>query len=137
MAADDSERIWQRIHQIYTSFSAREESGIDDVLSDACTVWDVFEPDLIRSRAERDAFHERDKAQSSARGPFTWSLEPVALDIYDDTAVARYHLDFEYEPPGAAKGRVRITSVLRRDGGQWYVVHHHEGLSPSGPPPLD
>jgi ketosteroid isomerase-like protein len=128
--------IWQRIRQIYESFSERDEHGIDSVLSDDCTVWDVFEPQLIRGREERDAFHERDKAQSMARGPFSWALVPVELDIHSDLAIARYYLDFEYQPPGATRGRVRITSILKLSHGVWQVVHHHEGLSPSGPPPL-
>jgi hypothetical protein len=29
---------------------------------------------------------------------------------------------------------VRITDVLRRLDGRWLIVHHHEGLVPSGPP---
>jgi len=56
------------------------------------------------------------------------------VDVWGDVAVARYLLEFEYQPPGALIGTVRITDVLRRIDGRWLIVHHHEGLVPAGPP---
>ena len=38
--------------------------------------------------------------------------------------------------PNAHGGRIRITSVLRREGGRWLIVHHHEGAVPAGVPPI-
>ena len=58
---------------------------------------------------------------------------PVRLG---DTALARYYLNFAYAPPNAASGRIRITDVLRRFDGRWKIVHHHEGLVPTGVPPI-
>ena len=132
-----TDEIWATIKSIFESFAARSESGIESQLADDCTVWDVFEPDLIRGRAEREAFHTRDRAQSEARGALSWNLVPLELSILNDIAIARYYLDFEYQPPGAAQGRVRITDVLRHGANGWQVIHHHEGLSPAGIPPLD
>jgi len=132
--ADD---VWAIIRSMFESFAARSETGIESRLADDCTVWDVFEPELIRGREQRDAFHARDRAQSEARGPFSWNLVPLELSLFGDIAVARYYLDFEYQPPGAAAGRVRITDVLRSSEHGWQIIHHHEGLSPQGIPPLD
>ena len=125
------------VRSIFESFAARSEAGIESRLADDCTVWDVFEPELIRGRQQRDAFHARDRAQSEARGSFSWQLVPLEASLFGDTAIARYYLDFEYQPPGAAAGRVRITDVMRRTPNGWQIVHHHEGLSPDGAPPLD
>ena len=55
------------------------------------------------------------------------------VDVFGDAAVARYLLEFEYQPPRALMGTVRITDVLRRIDGRWVIVHHHEGLVPTGP----
>jgi ketosteroid isomerase-like protein len=129
--------IWSTVRSIFESFAARSEAGIETRLADDCTVWDVFEPELINGRAERDAFHRRDRAQSEARGAFSWELVPLKASVFGEIAIARYYLDFEYQPPGAARGRVRITDVLRHQPGGWQIIHHHEGLSPRGIPSLD
>lgn len=129
--------IWATVTSIFESFAARSEAGIESRLADNCTVWDVFEPELIRGREEREAFHSRDRAQSAARGPFSWNLVPLQASLFGDIAIARYYLDFEYQPPGAAKGRVRITDVLQRSATGWQIIHHHEGLSPQGIPSLE
>ena len=131
---DPDAEIWAAIRTIFESFAARDESAIENQLHQACTVWDVFEPELIEGREQRRAFHQRDRSQSESRGPLTWELIPLRMDRYRDLAVARYYLDFDYQPPNATAGRVRITDVLRQVDGRWVVVHHHEGLSPSGPP---
>mgnify|MGYP003909413743 CR=1 FL=1 len=58
------------------------------------------------------------------------------VTVHGPVAVARYYLDFAFEPPNAASGRVRVTTVLERKNGAWKRVHHHEGISPEGRPPL-
>jgi ketosteroid isomerase-like protein len=99
-------------------------------------VWDVFTPHLIRGKAERDKFHADDQAQMQARGPLTMTIEDMVVDAWDDTALARFYLNFKYLPPNPAEGRVRITDVFRRVNGRWKIVHHHEGLVPTGIPPI-
>jgi ketosteroid isomerase-like protein len=64
------------------------------------------------------------------------SIDWQAISVWGDTGVARYHVDFDYAPPNAHGGRIRITSVLRREGGRWLIVHHHEGAVPAGVPPI-
>ena len=123
------------IHGMYAAFAEGRPDAVEAALHPDCTVWDVFTPHLIRGKEERHDFHAADQRQKNARGPLTWQLGDLLVDVWGDTAVARYELAFRYEPPNATDGTVRITDVLRRDGGGWLIVHHHEGLIPEGPPP--
>lgn len=126
--------IVELIRGIYQAFADGDVHRIEDALAPECTVWDVFTPELIRGREERARFHAADQAQMRARGLLSWNLNQPEVEVWGDTAVARYLLDFEYRPPRPFAGRVRITDVLRRRDGRWQVVHHHEGLVPTGPP---
>ena len=126
--------VWALIRSIFESFANRDEQQLERPLAEDCTVWDVFEPDLIQGQEERHAFHKRDRDQSQQRGKLEWNLVPLRFDQFGDVAVARYYLDFSYQPPYATNGRVRITDVLQQTDGRWLIVHHHEGLSPQGPP---
>lgn len=128
--------IWNLIQGVFDSFAGRDVQGMEDLLHEECTLWDVFEPELIEGKEEREAFHERDKTQSMARGALRITIDPLKLDVYDDVAVTRYWLNFDYEPPNATSGRVRITDVLLRTPNGWRIVHHHEGMAPSGVPPI-
>ncbi|MEN9315123.1 MAG: hypothetical protein RIS35_1516 [Pseudomonadota bacterium] len=128
--------VEQAIRGMYRAFIEHRPRDIEAALHEDCTIWDVFTPQLIRGRAERDRFHEADQAQSQARGPLTLSVDAPVVSVWGDVAVARYYLDFRYEPPNAVAGRVRITSVLRLLDGTWRIVHHHEGLVPEGVPPI-
>jgi hypothetical protein len=79
------------------------------------------------------------KTASRARGALSWRLEPLQFDFAGamrDVAIARYLVHFEYQPPNATAGHVRITDVLVERDGRWRIVHHHEGMRPVGPPPL-
>jgi hypothetical protein len=134
MRAGESHPAWRPIFQVYDSFMRGDEAAINAVFDRQCTIWDVFEPELIRGRAEQDAFHERDRAQLLTRGKLTLDVKPVQLDVQGAVAWARYYVDFEYAPPNAAAGRVRVTDVLKLTQGEWIILHHHEGLSPAGPP---
>lgn len=130
----DRDEIEALIRGVYEAFDRGDTAAIDRAMHDAATVWDVFTPDLVCGRAEREAFHTADQAQKAVRGPLTWSLGRALIDVWGDVAIARYVLDFSYEPPNATSGRVRVTDVVRRIDGHWLVVHHHEGLVPLGAP---
>ncbi len=131
------QEIWKLIQGVFDAFEGRDVGGMEDLLHEDCTLWDVFEPELISGRAEREAFHQRDKAQSMARGRLSISVHPLKLDIFQEVAVARYWLQFNYQPPNATSGRVRITDVLLRRPDGWRIMHHHEGMAPQGAPPTD
>ncbi len=128
------EEIQRLIATVYASFADGDVRGIESCLDDGATIWDVFTPDLILGRAQRDDFHARDRAQMRARGPLHLEVGTALVDVQGDVAWARYVVDFRYDPPGQAGGRVRVTDVLVRRSGGWRIVHHHEGLTPAGPP---
>lgn len=133
---EDVAAIAGAIRTMYAAFARHDPAAIEDVLHPDCTVWDVFTPQLIRGREQREAFHAADQAQMRARGELSFSLTEPLVDVWDDTAVARYTLTFSYAPPNATAGVVRISDVLRRQAGRWRIVHHHEGLVPQGVPPI-
>lgn len=130
----EQEDIERAIRSIFESFQSGDIHGLEDMLAEDCTVWDVFTPEFIVGREARREFHEADRAQSQARGPLTWNARFVRTEVWNDLALACYYLNFEYQEPGAMTGSVRITDLLRRENGRWSVIHHHEGLIPH---PLD
>lgn len=130
-AATDVAAIRAVTEAMYGSFTAGDVAGIDACLHERATVWDVFTPELVVGRAQRDAFHARDRAQMRARGPLALHVSEPLVDVHGDVAWARYLVDFRYDPPGAMAGQVRVTDVLLRGPDGWRVVHHHEGLTPT------
>jgi uncharacterized protein (TIGR02246 family) len=133
-AATDSRAIAALIRGIYEAFADGNVGAIESALADDCTVWDVFTPELIKGREERERFHAADQEQKSRRGPLTWRLDEPLVDVWGETAIARYVLHFAYAPPRPVEGTIRITDVLRKREGRWRIVHHHEGTTPSGAP---
>lgn len=132
----DAEEVWDPIEKLFAGFLERDDAKMQAQLVDDCTIWDVFEPDLIRGLEERAEFHARDRAQSTARGPLSLNIRRLAHKELGATAYACYELDFSYEPPNAVAGTVRITDILVFRSGRWRIQHHHEGIAPDGVPPL-
>lgn len=132
----EAQEISDIIRGIFTAFEDHDPDGIEGHMHPDATVWDVFTPQLIRGTAERDAFHAEDQKQMQARGPLSLSIEDPEVEVWDDTAIAMYYLNYTYQPPNAAEGRVRITDVFRRLNDKWLIVHHHEGTVPTGIPPI-
>ncbi|MCL6647837.1 MAG: nuclear transport factor 2 family protein [Chloroflexi bacterium] len=124
------------IQRIYRSYLQFDPAGIEQGDAEDCTLWDLWTPQLIRGAAERAAFRADDMAASRQRGPLTIEIEPPLVTRHQDVAVARYYLNFAFQPPDATSGRVRVTSVFERTPSGWRRVHHHEGIVPTGRPPL-
>ena len=136
-AKSDAGSVAATIRGMFERFAAHDPHGVEAALHPDCTVWDLFVPELICGVEARRRFHEDDQQQAQARGALTLNIDDPLIDVWGDTAVARYFLHFRYEPPNAISGTVRITSVLRRTQGEWRIVHHHEGLLPGGVPPVN
>lgn len=134
--SNETKAVAAAIHGMFQRFAEHDEAGTEAALHPDCTVWDLFVPDLIVGVEARRKFHADDQKQAQARGPLTLNIDEPLVDVWGDTALARYFLHFRYEPPNAVSGTVRITSVLRRTEGKWLIVHHHEGLLPGGVPPV-
>lgn len=133
--SDDAKQIEALIRGIFDSFATHRPEDIAARTHRDYTVWDVFVPDLIIGREAQAKYRQDDQRQSKARGPLTLNVETPYITVWGDFAVARYYLNFDYAPPHATSGRVRITTVLLREDGQWKTVHHHEGIVPTGVPP--
>ncbi|MBL8644498.1 MAG: DUF4440 domain-containing protein [Rhodospirillaceae bacterium] len=125
------------IRGIFRDFMDHKPGAIEERQHPDCTVWDVFTPDLIRGLEERKKFHAKDQQQMQARGPLTLNVDAPVVDAWDNVAVARYYVMFSYAAPNPTAGRVRVTSVFRKIDGRWLMVHHHEGLVPTGHPPIE
>ena len=133
---DTKAAIEQAIRGMFERFVAHDAGGVESALHEDCTVWDVFQPDLIEGRENRLAYHQVDQAQSQARGPLDLRIDFLRIDVWGDTGLARYILSFDYMEPNATSGTVRITSVLRYEDARWQIIHHQEGLIPAGIPPV-
>ena len=135
--AADKHAVTQLVKRIFDSYLKFDPELLDQCDAPECTIWDLFEPDLVRGgSAGRAEFRKKDMADSQKRGPLSIEIEEPVVDVWGDVAVARYYLNYQFEPPGALAGRVRITTVARRMEGEWRRVHHHEGAVPAGRPPL-
>jgi ketosteroid isomerase-like protein len=130
----ESAAIIQIIEKMFRDFLEHRPEGVEAALHEDCTVWDVFVPQLIQGKENRIRYHAEDQAQSQARGALTLDIEEPVISVWGDTALARYYLHFDYQPPNAISGSVRISSVFRREAGRWQIVHHHEGMVPAGVP---
>ena len=134
---DVAAHVAQIIKDIFDAFQNHNPDGTEHHFHLDSTVWDVFVPQLFRGTAERARFHEADQAQMQARGPLTLTIGEPDVDVWGDTAIAKYVLTFAYKLPNATSGKVRITDVLHKMDGRWLVMHHHEGMVPAGVPPTD
>ena len=132
---EDRRAVVALIRQIFDSLTRFDPAALERCDVQDCTIWDLFEPELVRGGPEaRAAFREKDMADSQRRGALTIELEDPIIDGWGDVAIARYYLSYAFEPPGALRGRVRVTTVARRIDGEWRRVHHHEGVVPEGRP---
>ena len=127
--------VQQVLEQVWQRFADQDPEGMLELLHDSCTIWDIFQPDLV-SKAEMSAYVEKDFGQSEARGQLSYEMHDYVIDVWDDTALARFYLDFDYQPPNPTTGHGRITVVLRRFSGEWRLVHVQEGHIPGGIPPI-
>ena len=134
--ADVTAHVEDRVRQVWQRFVDQDPKGMLDLLHPDCTVWDIFQPNLV-TRRDMEAYVEKDFSQSAARGTLTFDMGPITTSVWGDAALCRFVSSFDYGPPNPAKGTGRITCVLRRfpDEG-WLLVHVHEGHVPDGIPPL-
>ena len=124
------------VEAVWRHFAAQDPESMLALLHDSCTIWDIFQPDLVTKATLAD-YVEKDFSQSAARGALTYRQHDFRIDVWDDTALVRFYLTFEYQPPNPTAGTGRITVVLRRFPQGWRFVHVHEGHVPAGIPPVE
>ena len=85
---------------------------------------------MYKRQSQLEEFHKRDQDQKDSRGALSINIEKPLISIRENSAIALYYLDFSYQEPNAISGRVRITDIFSRDGIEWKIIHHHEGMVP-------
>lgn len=124
------------VKAVWDRFLAQDPAGMLELMHPDCTVWDVFQPDLV-TRRDMEAYVDRDFKQSAARGKLTHDMFNFVTSVWGDAAIVRFNTHFAYEPPNPISGKGRTTCVLRKFPSQgWLIVHVHEGTLPSGIPPI-
>ncbi len=131
------EAVEKVVRQVWEHFFAQEPDKMLALMHADCTVWDVFQPDLV-TKHDMEAYVAGDYEQSAARGSLTVKQSNFLTTVWGDAATCRFNAYHKYEPPGAHEGRGRTTCVLRKfpDEG-WLLVHVHEGALPEGIPSLE
>ena len=124
------------LEAVWRHFAEQDPHSMMALLHDSCTIWDIFQPHLV-TKQDLQEYVKKDFDQSAARGLLTYSMRDFAIDVWDNTALARFYLTYDYQPPNPASGTGRITVVLRRFPEGWRFVHVHEGHIPKGIPPLN
>ncbi|MDA0367196.1 MAG: nuclear transport factor 2 family protein [Proteobacteria bacterium] len=123
------------VRAVWARFLAHDKDGMLALLDERCTVWDVFEPDLV-TKATMRAYVDGDYDQKAKRGALTFRQSNFVTDVWSDMALVRFNSFAEYAPPNPHKGEGRTTVVLRRIAEGWRLVHVHEGRLPIGVPPI-
>ena len=123
------------LEQVWAHFADQDPGAMLELLHESCTIWDIFQPQLV-DKASLETYVTADFDQSAARGKLTYEMHDFTIDIWDDTALARFYLTYDYQPPNPTSGTGRITVVLRRYPEGWRFVHVHEGHVPGGIPPI-
>ena len=136
LSASDKDAVRTLVRRIFSALLSFSPDSLEQCDTEDCTIWDLFERDLVRGGpAARAEFRKRDMGDSRQRGKLSINiLDPIEVDGWNDVAYARYYLDYEFQPPGALSGQVRITTIARKIDGEWLRVHHHEGVVPTGRP---
>ena len=132
MPGSDQEAAFRVIEGVYEAYRTLQPEKIEAVQLPEYSVWDGTLPQLFKSRAEVKAFHQKDQDNTKARGPFSFDLQPLKIDIVGDFAVVLSRMEFEWQPPNPWAGGMRITDVMQKVAGNWMMFHHHERVEPAG-----
>jgi hypothetical protein len=118
----DQEAIWAALNEVYAGFLAGDSARTDRHIDPEATLWDSAEPDLIRGKTELDALRGR---RPPSPPPNQLAASDPVIDVWGDIALVRHLLTVVQE---GQTTRVRNTSVWRRRGNAWLVVHNHEDV---------
>lgn len=128
----EEEAAFRVIESVYEAYRTFQPGKIEDVQLPEYSVWDGTLPQLFKSLAEVKAFHKRDQENTKARGPFSFELNPLHIDIEGDRALVLSHMYAEWQPPNGSAMHMRLTDVMRKVDGKWMMYHHHESEEPPG-----
>lgn len=112
--------VWAVITGMYEAYTRGDREGIDRRLHPEATIFDSADPTLITSREQLNKVRDARPDE----GQVTLSAYDEVVDVWGDTALARYMLRVGFE--SGEEEIVRTTSVLRLMDGEWLIVHVHE-----------
>lgn len=115
--------VLRAIRDMYAAFVADDRRRFDSHLAQGVTTWESHLPRLY-DRPELDAYRDN---RTPAERPRLSALHvvPQRVDVWQQTAVARYVLVSVPAAEGADHGTTRVTDVLRHGADGWRIVHHH------------
>ncbi|MEV0397507.1 nuclear transport factor 2 family protein [Polymorphospora rubra] len=122
----DADLIAAGIDDLYDAFLAGDRQRFDSHLHADVTTWETHLPGPLRTRAELDTYRDRRDAAGARPQLAVLAATDLRVDVWDDTAVARYVL--VAEPKDGPAQHSRVTDVLRRTADGWRIVHHHSEL---------
>ncbi|MCT9930758.1 amidohydrolase family protein [Planotetraspora sp. A-T 1434] len=115
------------IDDMYDAFLAGDRRRFDSHLHPEVTTWETHLPGPLRSRADLDAYRAQRDAAGARPAPASLEARDMRVDVWGDTAVARYVLVAAETAEGPAE-HTRVTDVLRHSTDGWLIVHHHAEL---------
>ena len=128
----EEEAAFKVIESVYEAYRTFQPEKIEEVQLANYSVWDGMLPQLFKSLAEVKAFHKKDQENTKARGTFSFTLNPLRIDILGDMVIVLCHMEAAWAPPNALSANMRITDVMRKVNGRWMMFHHHESFEPDG-----
>lgn len=116
--------VAQHIERLYAALGDRER--FDSHLDPQITIWESDADGMLVGLDELDRLRD-ERASRSVEDAQSPSVMPEELhvEVWDDTAMARYVLRATSPDDGVADSEFRVTDVLRRGTGGWRIVHHH------------
>jgi hypothetical protein len=117
------EAVASVIVQLYRALGDRP--AFDRHLHEAITIWESDADAMLHGTAELDDLRDQRAAGADADAPVVVAPESLKIDVWGDTAVARYVLTAVYDDDAAQDKSFRVTDVLRRTDERWLIVHHH------------
>jgi ketosteroid isomerase-like protein len=121
--AQDEDAVASVILRLYRALGDRP--AFDDHLHEDITIWESDADDMLHGTAQLDDLRDRRAAiAADSAAPVSVAPESITIDVWGDSAVARYVLKAVYDA-GTEDECFRVTDVLRRIDGRWLIVHHH------------
>ena len=92
----EEEAAFRVIESVYEAYRTFQPEKIEDVQLPEYSGWDGTLPQLFKSRAAVKDFHKKDQENTKARGAFSFTLNPLRIDILGDVAVVLCHMFAEW-----------------------------------------
>ncbi|WP_432486732.1 YybH family protein [Kineococcus sp. SYSU DK018] len=114
--------VVEAIDDMYAAWVERDWERFDAHLSGDVVAWESHLPEPIRGLDQLAAHRATRPAPTVMR---EFRAHGHEVDVWGETAVARYLLVGEPLDPAAPRREARVTEVLRWDGERWRITRRH------------